>query len=291
MGKNKNYFTTEIENAFSYMEYFNRITEIALTIFEWKGLPETIDPRFLELCLFYQGYACFFKDEVLGYLALRCTLGGTFDVYNIPKVRNAYAPNGYGKKCTDKDSVIIFNNYLHTPSSITSLEYARKLYELDRTIDINIKAQKTPILLLCSKEQQLTLENVYKQYDGNRPVIVGNPELFDTSSIKSISTGAPFVAPTLMNLKNDVWNECMTYLGVPNIREQKRERMIVDEVQREQGGVLANQYTKLTARQNACEQINNMFPELNVSCDVRANLDVSQFKMGNMDIGGVLSNE
>ena len=84
-------------------------------MFEWRNLPDTVDPRFLELTLFANGMAVFFKDED-DYLALQCVISGPLDVYRIPTRRRAYAVNGFNRELDNKNSVIIYNNMLHKNS-------------------------------------------------------------------------------------------------------------------------------------------------------------------------------
>ena len=226
---------------------------------------ETVDARYLELALYSDGHCVFFRDEVLGDLALRCAVGGGFDVYNVPTVRNVITSNGYHRKCTIADSVLIYNNYLRTPSQLTVTEFATRLYRMDRTIDVNVNAQKTPIAIICDDKQRLTMENMYKKYEGNVPVIFANNNL-NPDNIKVIQTGAPFVADKIYQLKTQIWNEALTYLGISNLNVQKRERLISDEVQRYQGGTLACRMSRLKMRQQAAEKINKMFG-LNISVE------------------------
>ena len=254
-------------NNYSFKQYYNRLTELSVSMFEWKNVPDTIDIRFLELALFGDGLAVFFYDDVLGYLALRCAIGGQINVYRIPTKRRAYAANGYNKNLDESNSVIIFNNYLHTNSMLDVELFARRLYNLDRAIDVNANAQKTPILVQCDENQRLTLKNVYMKYDGNEPVIFGDKNL-NPNSIKVLQTGAPYVADKLYQLKTQIWNEALTYLGISNINVTKKERLITDEVTRNQGGTMASRYSRLEARRQACDEINRKFG-LNISCDYR----------------------
>lgn len=254
-------------NNRTYIQYYNRLTELALSMFEWKNLPETIDPRFLEMCLFGDGMSVFFEDEVLGYLALQVMIGGKLNVYRIPTDRRAYASNGYNKQLDETNSVIIFNNYLHTNSMLDVEMFSQRLYNLDRAIDVNANAQKTPVLIQCDETQRLTMINLYKQYEGNEPFIFGNKSL-DVNGLKVLQTGAPFVADKLYQLKTQIWNEALTYLGISNINTQKKERLITDEVTRNQGGVVASRYSRLESRRQACNQINEMFG-LHIWCDYR----------------------
>lgn len=254
-------------NNATYLQYYMHLTELAMSMFEWKNLPPTVDARFLELTLFEDGQIVFFKDEELGYLCLQCAVNGGFNVYRIPTNRRAYAVNGYQKNLTENDSVIIYNNFLHTNSMLDVRNFAERLYNIDRAIDVNINAQKTPILIKCDEQQRLTMLNTYQQYDGNQPVIFGDKAL-NTNAFQVLNTGAPLVADKLYVLKTQLWNECLTYLGISNINVQKKERLITDEVTRNQGGTIASRYSRLEARRQACDQINRMFG-LNVSCDYR----------------------
>ena len=254
-------------NNRTYLQYYNRLTELAISMFEWQNLPETIDQRFLEMCLFSDGMCIFFQDEVLGYLSLQCMIGGKLNVYRIPMERRAYATNGYQRELDGTNSVIIFNNYLHTNSMLDVEMFSKRLYNLDRAIDVNANAQKTPVLIQCDESQRLTMKNLYKQYEGNEPFIFGSKGL-DANGLKVLQTGAPYVADKLYELKTQIWNEALTYLGISNINVVKKERMITDEVTRNQGGTVASRYSRLESRRQACKQINEMFG-LNIWVDYR----------------------
>lgn len=263
-----NFWESAIMNNATYIQYYNRLIELSIAMFDWTGLPDTIDPRFLELTLFKYGQAVFFEDEVMGYLALTNAVQGGFDVYGYPVASRAYSPyNNYQKNLTLDDSVIIYNNYLRTPSSLDVEVFAKRLYNLDRVIDVNANAQKTPVLIKCAETQRLTMKNLYKEFDGNSPVIFGDNGLND-ANFTVLSTEAPYVADRIYQLKTQIWNEALTYLGISNINVQKKERLITDEVSRNMGGVIASRYSRLNARQNACEKINKMFG-LNVWCEYR----------------------
>ena len=267
-------------NNRTYMQYYNRLTELALSMFEWKNLPKTVDQRFLEMCLFSDGMCVFFEDEVLGYLGLRCMIGGRLNVYQIPTDRRAYATNGYQKELDGTNSVIIFNNYLHTNSMLDVEMFSKRLYNLDRAIDVNANAQKTPVLIQCDETQRLTMKNLYKQYEGNEPFIFGSKGL-DANGLKVLQTGAPYVADKLYELKTQIWNEALTYLGISNINVVKKERMITDEVTRNQGGTVASRYSRLESRRQACKQINEMFG-LDIWVDYREDFqDVEEQKNEN----------
>ena len=273
-----NFGDSLFQNNNQYGMYLERLTELAISMFEWKNLPDSCDERFLELTLFTNGYAVFFKDEDLSntglsdidtgsYLALPVATNGRWNVYNIPTKRRAYASNGYNKNLDKNNSVMIYNNLLHTNSVNVSRTYARRIYNLDRIVDVNANAQKTPILILANEQQRLTMLQVYQKWDGNEPVIFGDRDL-DMKLVQALRTDAPYVADKIQALKTELWNEALTYLGISNISFQKKERMISDEVLRNQGGTIASRYSRLNARRKAADQINKMFG-LNIEVDFR----------------------
>lgn len=261
MGRRKHDIFDEsmVLNNLTYRQYLNRLTELAISMFEWKNLPKTVDARYLELHLFETGCMVYFKDEVIGDLCLDCNVQGRLDVYGNPLLRRAYSEyNNYQKLLKYNNSVIIWNNYLHGNSILDVEMFARRLYNIDRIIDVNANAQKTPVLLQGTEKQRLTLLNLYKEYDGNAPFIFGDKNL-DLNSLKAFSTNAPYVCDKLYQLKTQIWNEALTYLGISNINIQKKERLITDEVTRNQGGTIASRYSRLESRRQAVEKINEMF--------------------------------
>lgn len=272
-------------NKETYEQYVRRLTELSTSMFEWSNLPDTCDARFLEQTLFLDGAAVFFEDEELGYLCLQVTLSGRWNVYRVPIDRRAFAVNGYNKELSIDNSVIIWNNYIRTNSILDVKMFARRLTELDRSIDVNCRAQKHPVLILANEEQRLTMLNIYKEYDGNEPVIFGDKNM-DLNNITSINTNAPFVAQEMYELKNQYWNEALTYLGISNVSFQKKERMISDEVMRAQGGTIASRYSRLEMRRQAADEINKMFG-LNISVDYREDFrEVDDEVMFNTDSEG-----
>lgn len=276
--------SADMNNA-TYTQYFNRLVELSVSMFEWQGLPETVDPRYLELHLFQNGSMLYFRDEVMGDLCLDCIANGQFDVYGNPISRRAYSSyNQYQKTLNESDSVIIWNNYLRQPSVLDVKMFAKRLYNLDRIIDVNANAQKTPVLVQGTEKQRSTLINLYKEFDGNAPFIFGDKNL-DLNSLRAISTNAPYVADKLYQLKTQIWNEALTYLGISNLNIQKKERMITDEVQRNQGGTIASRYSRLEARREAVDKINRMFGT-DISVDYREDFQITNEDENNAGEGG-----
>lgn len=256
-------------NNLTYYQYLNRLTELAISVFEWKNLPDTVDARYLEMELFQNASVIYFNEPDIGDLCLDVVCQGNFDVYGYPVRRRAYSRyNNFQRDgLTDNDSVIIWNNKLRTNSYLDVEMFARRLYNIDRIIDVNVNAQKTPILIQGSEQYQLTLRNLFMKYDGNQPVIFGTKGL-DANAFKVLKTDAPFVSDKLYQLKVQYWNEALTYLGISNVSYQKRERMVSDEVTRGQGGTVASRNSRLDCRKEAVKEINRIFGT-NIEVDFR----------------------
>ena len=272
----REFWQSACSNDKTFLMYYNRLTELATSMFEWKNLPDTVDPRFLELTLYAKGQAVFFYDghpaeNPLGYLALNVAASAPFNVYCIPKGRRAYAITGAQWNLDESNSVMIYNNYLRTPSLMQLVSFADRLGKIDEIIDININAQKTPILILADESKRLTMKNLYMKYDGNQPFIFGDKNL-SINDFTVLKTDAPYVADKLYEIKTQIFNEALTYLGISNTSLQKKERLITDEVSRNMGGTIAARYNRLNERQKACEKINSLFG-LNVWCEYKEDYD------------------
>lgn len=277
------------DNVNSFIKYRDQLMELGMTMIGWdfskisKEKRQFLNQRQIEYHEYFKGATVFFEDKELGaYLCLPVILGGQFDLDDIPKKRVAYAKNGYRKELDETNSVIIYNNYLRKPSCYTVNHYANRLADLENAIDVNCKAQKTPVAIICDENERLSMENLYAKYEGNYPFIFGERDL-DLKGIRAIQTGAPFVADKMYQIKMQIWNEALTHLGISNISYQKKERLVSDEVIRNMGGTIASRYSRLEVRRDAVEKIKDMF---GVEIDVDFREDFRQ-----TDDENIISNE
>ena len=262
------------DNVNSFIKYRDQLMELGMAMFSWdfskigKEQREFLNERQIEMNEYFKGATVFFKEEDLNrYLCLPVILGGQFDLMDVPKDRTAYAKNGYRKRLDDTNSVIIYNNYLRKPSCYTVNHYANRLADLENAIDVNCKAQKTPVAIICDENERLSMENLYAKYEGNYPFIFGEKDL-NIKGVRAVSTGAPFVADRMYQIKMQIWNEALTHLGISNISYQKKERLVSDEVIRNMGGTIASRYSRLEMRREAVDKIKDMF-QIDISVDFR----------------------
>ncbi len=295
MAKKKNRYRTNsyefidslMLNENTYIDYIERIKKICLSCFEWVNLPSSMNSRFLEECLFYLGQASLLYDENFGYINTKCTSNGEINIYGLPtrlncysyryqNYRNLYIGLKDDEKQKENEAILVMNNYERIPTLATTELFAYRLYEADMTAMTNIKAQKTPVLILCKETQRLTLENMYSQYEGNRPVIFGDSSELDINSIKSVNTNAPFIADKIMDYKKEIWNELLSFLGINNIMLEKKERLVTDEANSNNELINMNLQSFLIPRQEACKKFNDLMgftgTDKEISVRVRSDL-------------------
>lgn len=283
-------------NTNTYYFWFNRMCEIVLSLFKWENMPETVDLPTLEYGLLMNGNVCFFKDIVLGYLALMGAPSGKIDVYNYPSAYYIHTASGYNnhlavsKFSMKRTGVVIYGNYMRTSPIIVIKDYALRLTEAMRSADVNINNQKTMNIILCNDSQRLSFENMMKNYDGNVPHMLADKNLIRDGEdfiVKRIE--APFVADKVWTYITNIWNDFLTWCGIENATNQKRERLVADEVNANYGNVEMERNTMLGARKIACDEINKLF---GLDIDVKFNSSLNTalnipFQMGDNEDGNL----
>lgn len=251
-------------------DYLMRFRKIATSIFEWKNLPSSMDARYIEQCLYFTGTAALLHTEEYGFINTKAACDGDLTIYGLPSAINCYSygfneiRNVYNgliegiSEDKNSEAILVMNNWDRYPTVATINLFAERLAEADRTCDVNIKAQKTPLIVLIDKAQELSMKNAYAQIDGNTPVIFGDNNQLDLKKIQSLNTASPYVVDKVMEYKKEIWNEFLTFLGVNNLSE-KKERLIADETNSNNELINLNLQSYLAPRKKACEQFNEKF--------------------------------
>ena len=251
-----------ILNSSTYEVVYEILKEIVLNLYEWHNLPKTMNEQYFEEVLFENGKGLLFVDDIIGCLGLPYTDNGLRNIYNLPTLRNVYSnANNYRAYRNQNNSVIVFNNYLRQSSRYKIDLFAKKLYEISRAIDTNVRLQKTSKIIGASEEQQLSIQNAVASYDGNFPFIFTDKS-FNLDSIKDFNVDTPYVADKLEMLFHETFNDFLTYFGVPNNPVNKKERLITDEANGNDSVVELFQNSGLSARNKACQEFNEMIKRL-----------------------------
>jgi len=290
---NREFIDSAIINDETYFDYLERFKKVALSMFEWINLPKSMNAMYLEKCLYYLGQASLLKDKKYGFINTRCCSNGYVNIYGLPTSLNCFSYDYHSdrklytglnpmlseaqkKQFENYECILVQNNWDRIPTCTTLELFAYRLYEAEQTAFVNIKAQKTPVLLLMDEKQRLTMENLYSQYEGNRPMIFGDKNSLGENVIKSINTQAPFIADKIVDYKKEIWNEALTFLGINNIMVDKKERLITDEANSNNELINLNLQSYLAPREEACRQFNEKFgltgTEKEISVRVRSDL-------------------
>ena len=248
-------------NDLTFTDYFYRLMLLARSVFKWENLPNSIDEKWIEKYLFFYGRCMFFKDPEKGLMVAKCTDSGILNYYDEPTKLTPVATNyKFIAERLDnyEECILIRNNDDMIATRHTIQLYALRLTEIMRTIDINIQAQQTPTLVTCTDKDKFSLMQVFKKWKGHEPVIYGDKS-FDSNSVRVFKTDAPIVFDKLQLQKHALWNECMTFLGINNANQDKRERLVTDEVSANNEQIEMSAQIMLKARETAAEQINKLF--------------------------------
>jgi hypothetical protein len=260
--------------------------ELCLARFKWTGLPDTIDIRFMETVLLRDALAVFYWDsEYDRFMVLRAMGLGNLNMYDNPTEFTVYGNAMLNKKLGGRECVPIWANRLRIPEMDVIHLYARRLAELDRTIDINQLNTRHPVVFAVDVNERLSMVNAFRKVQEGEPVIFGTEMMGPTAlgeKVSAFNTGQDKgVLTEILDVKTRTWNEAMTLLGIMNVNSQKRERMVVEEAAGASGMVLAFRGAAMGERQAACERINKMY---NLECRVEWALDED---LGSTDLEGM----
>jgi Phage Connector (GP10). len=282
--------------------YIRLLTDLAASRFKWTNVPEEIDLRFLELTLFYQALSVFYYDGRYDkYMALRANINGHLDYQNNPTGFNVIGNNFNSISVSairdtkifletenGKDKVSqrigkgipIWANKQRIPDIDIVLIYARKLAKLDRTVEINSDNARMPKVVVTNENMNLTMSNISRQIEEgqNNIKIRGNVNLED---VKALDLGVdPLTILNIDIVRDRQWNKCMTLLGIQSSNQDKKERLVSDEVTANGDQTSMMRFVNLNERRAAVKKINKEYG-LNIEVEYytdeeRAALDVPQ---------------
>lgn len=260
----------QVLNIKTYNDFLGRLSRIAMSMFEWENLPDSVDGQFIEWCLFNYGMcALLYYEDYGGFIATQCATMGNLNIYwkpislecygidNLNLIRDVY--NGLADPKDKNQECVLVENMLNRVPTFPTLElYAMRLAEVQRSEDVNIKQQKFPLYIQTDSRQLLTVQNTYDQYSGNAPVIIADKAGVDPNDLKSVNTETPFVADKLQQYRLKIFNEALSFLGVNNLNE-KKERQLTSEVEKNNEEVNLNLQAFLSFRQKAARQFNKKY--------------------------------
>lgn len=246
---------TSLENL-----YLSYLFNISLNMFEYSGMPKSVDTFYLEFIQQTRGLCIIIDDERFGPTALECTIGGKLNHYYMPTAYRGVDPTGELTGVYNADDVILFKNSpLYAPLLSQLQYYAKQLALASETINVNLDAQWTPYIIQGDKRMLNQFNNFMKKVRSGVRAIFTAKNLDLMSMLQVLPTQAPFVAMDVNDVKQTILRECMTFLGIDNANQDKRERVQSAEVYANNTQIIASRNIWLAERQKAVDAFNQKF--------------------------------
>ena len=253
----------------TFREYMDQYSMDAMATFEYTGLPETVTVKHIEQPLFELGHCVFTKHKDTGLpIVMPCALTGV-NIYGEPThfIVRSIAENGieqyYQRGEIGVDGVIIRNNIYMKPTYDMLMMYCKRIADAELTIDMNVYAMRKPFVMETDQFNVQQSKLLMTMYDEFEPVIFTgkkNGSLnVNEEPLKVHNTGVTSFLTDLMNYKHDIENNLYTRFGINNAMQDKKERMVVDEVNAKNDQISLSQSISLDYRQFAIDEINKLF--------------------------------
>ena len=253
-----NYQDTDlfIANQEIYNYYRERLINVALSQFEWHGLPETCDRLYFEKRLLFDGKACMLKP--IGsqeWLSLGYVTNGSLNVYGYPT-----DILGVGFNATNIQPEVwefLYDN-MTKQSLLPKIDlYARLLWEVHNTFRSNLKHMNTPYIVTGTKNQELSFKNLFNRISGFQPyILMKRPE--DVNAIQVLQTGVDYQGNELLDSLKVVWAEALAMLGI-TAETTKKERLIGDEITLNRQEDIISLNSRLLNRVEFCNKMNKKY--------------------------------
>ena len=255
----KKLVNSQISNWLTYQMYLRQLLTLAENVFEFKNLPEFIDVAYLNKQLLRKGSVAFFEDDVMGIIALPYTpISGKLDIYGRPTRIQVLSQNGYTRELKEDEFVIMYDNNGRYPLLMDIYQSAERIANCKKVIDINIAQQKTPRIWLTKSDKLTSVQALINEIDGYAEKVLAYDNI-NLDDVQAVCEPAPFVADKIdLHLEKE-YAEFFRLIGVANLVEQKKERLIQDEMSATLGGTIASRYSRFEPRKRAIEEINKKF--------------------------------
>ena len=277
-----------VENIEIYNYYRERLINMALSQFEWHGLPDTMDEWYFERTLLFNGTAAMYKPSGMNDTWLGTgwvQTGGNFDVYGYPLHIAGYGYAMQGQIETEEFE-ILYDNRSRTVLLPKIEMYAKLLWEIHNTYRENLKAQRCPYIIGCNKNESLSYDNIVNRIDGFDPVIKVKDAASIQENINVLDLNSKFLGSEITDNLKVYWNEALNMLGITG-ETSKKERMITDELVLNRQQDVITMSARLKNRIDFCNKMNKKYG-LNLSVnEVNQDTDFQPFAMESYENGTV----
>lgn len=253
---------TQIANLQAFTRNYSDLSELYVSTKEIVNLPDTAYAPWIFRLLRDEGKFVLINDPDLGVISLQLAYEDKWNIYGV--VTDGAGIDFFGKtyNFNASNGTVVYANYgftmrEHIAPILMIEEYARRLAAIERTLDINVYAMRTPIMLNAESDKQIeTLKSIFRDYDGMMPVLFADSKMKELTKMQAIDLLTKDYTRPLWDLKMNVMNEALTRLGIPNSAVEKRERVNVQEVISNNAGAIAFRQSPLKAIQLGLDDFN-----------------------------------
>lgn len=250
---------TDVFDGYNY--YINYLYEKLIRIFKYENLPPTIPRDALENYILSNGYGGVTNNPIYGLVAVPCTKYGVGLYPNYEPLAQYCTPLMQGTNLTiGRDIVVIKNNSYQISCDSIVKRYARMLADFDATENIIISNMRMQVLPSFDNED--SAESFKAVMVANR---LGQVDSVIDKSFLQKGTFTPYASGAnttkindVVSARNEVLRTFLAEIGITSAND-KRERMVVDEVNVNSQMLLFNVSDMLESRQKAVEQINALY--------------------------------
>lgn len=257
-----------------YISYRDWCLKKLFGAFEFSGVPDNWDYDYLLYNLFIDGYVAI-TDTNIGVIPLRCGVTGVnaFDHPTTAIFANAVLGNFerelFGNDPSNSCALVKLQYNYDGVMPIVD-RYALLLAACDNSIAVNLRNSKVAFIgFVSSKQQAATIEKMYDDIDSGKPAVyVKRGDGITSDDIYYNHVKETYIANDIQLLKQSIKNDFLTEVGLNNANTDKRERLIVDEVNANNDEVQANVQHWLDNITEGLKRANALFG-LNLSVKLR----------------------
>jgi hypothetical protein len=249
------------------------VGELCVNRFNWKGLPDSVDTRFMEVTIYNYALVVIFQDDVTGkLLAVKASPSQGYDMnqnplaYRLQPLQSGTLPvHLRNLELSARKVVPVWGNAFRIPDSDVVQFYSSRLAQTERTIDINLEAARATKFIAADENQRLTIENINRMIQNGDKVIPVTRQTMAALGdiIQVLDMGIhPEQIERLSVVRDRFWGNLMGLLGINNANQDKKERLVASEVEGNDDQVGNFRRINLNWRQKAADQINKKWPKL-----------------------------
>lgn len=225
-----------------FRHYFNFLLRDLFQVFNFSGLPDTVDETFFKYCLFCNGKSVFFETDDGRLLALNGNYSGDPDVYYIPQkviVTNPTLKKSYLME-RDTECVVVYctetdvYNQVSEFGGLYTLLCRTATMLADSDLSINVAQKNKRLINVLAAEDQRTKDAidvvVRKQYEGEPYAVVMKSLIDNVQSVPISEKSSNNDIMQLIESHQYILSHFYESLGLQTHDNMKKERLITAEI-------------------------------------------------------------